>query len=213
MSRIEQLISDIEAYIDNCKYQPFSNNKIIVDKDQLEDMLSELRLKTPDEIKKYQKILNNKDAIISDAKEQAESILNAAQIQTEELINEHEIMQRAYAQANQLIEQATAQAQRILDSATEDANNIRIGAVQYTDDMLGKLQYIIERSIKGNKEKYTSLMTGLENVLTVVTNNRKELVVEDEEPQQETAEQAEAVEDDSEDVVYEENDDLLDDDI
>ena len=57
MSRIEQLISDIEAYIDNCKYQPFSNNKIIVDKDQLEDMLSELRLKTPDEIKKYQKIL------------------------------------------------------------------------------------------------------------------------------------------------------------
>ena len=68
MSRIEQLISDIEAYIDNCKYQPFSNNKIIVDKDQLEDMLSELRLKTPDEIKKYQKILNNKDAIISDAK-------------------------------------------------------------------------------------------------------------------------------------------------
>ena len=204
MSRIEQLISDIEAYIDNCKYQPFSNNKIIVDKDQLEDMLSELRLKTPDEIKKYQKILNNKDAIISDAKEQAESILNAAQ---------HEIMQRAYAQANQLIEQATAQAQRILDSATEDANNIRIGAVQYTDDMLGKLQYIIEHSIKDNKEKYTSLMTGLENVLTVVTNNRKELVVEDEEPQQETAEQAEAVEDDSEDVVYEENDDLLDDDI
>ena len=125
MSRIEQLISDIEAYIDNCKYQPFSNNKIIVDKDQLEDMLSELRLKTPDEIKKYQKILNNKDAIISDAKEQAESILNAAQIQTEELINEHEIMQRAYAQANQLIEQATAQAQRILDSATEDANTGR----------------------------------------------------------------------------------------
>ena len=105
----------------------------------------------------------------------------------QELINEHEIMQRAYAQANQLIEQATAQAQRILDSATEDANNIRIGAVQYTDDMLGKLQYIIEHSIKDNKEKYTSLMTGLENVLTVVTNNRKELVVEDEEPQQETA--------------------------
>ena len=76
MSRIEQLISDIEAYIDNCKYQPFSNNKIIVDKDQLEDMLSELRLKTPDEIKKYQKILNNKDAIISDAKEQAEDTGN-----------------------------------------------------------------------------------------------------------------------------------------
>ena len=80
MSRIEQLISDIEAYIDNCKYQPFSNNKIIVDKDQLEDMLSELRLKTPDEIKKYQKILNNKDAIISDAKEQAEILFRQSAV-------------------------------------------------------------------------------------------------------------------------------------
>ena len=59
MSRIEQLISDIEAYIDNCKYQPFSNNKIIVDKDQLEDMLSELRLKTPDEIKKVEELVNH----------------------------------------------------------------------------------------------------------------------------------------------------------
>ena len=107
--------------------------------------------------------------------------MNAAQIQTEELINEHEIMQRAYAQANQLIEQATAQAQHILDSATEDANNIRMGAVQYTDDMLGKLQYIIEHSIKDNKEKYTSLMSGLENILTVVNNNRKELQVDEEE--------------------------------
>lgn len=175
MSRIEQLISDIESYIDNCKYQPLSNNKIIVNKEQLEDMLAELRLKTPEEVKKYQRILSNKDAIIADAKEQAEAIINAAQIQTEELINEHEIMQRAYAQANQLIEQATAQAQAILDNATEDANNIRMSAMNYTDDMLENLQIIIEKSIKDNKEKYTSLLSGLENVLSIVNNNRSEL--------------------------------------
>ena len=159
MSRIEQLISDIESYIDTCKYYPLSNVKIIVNKEQLEDMLTELRLKTPDEVKKYQKILSNKDAILADAKEQADAIINAAQVQTEELINEHEIMQRAYAQANELIEQATAQAQ----------------AMQYTDDMLAKLQYIIEHSIKDNKEKYDSLLSGLENVLSVVNNNRNEL--------------------------------------
>lgn len=84
-------------------------------------------------------------------------------------------MQRAYAQANQLIEQATAQAQSILDNATEDANSIRMGAVAYTDDMLSKLQYIIEHSIKDNKEKYNSLISDLENVLAVVNNNRNEL--------------------------------------
>ncbi len=192
MSRIEQLISDIESYIDNCKYQPLSNTKIIVNKDQLEDMLSELRLKTPDEIKKYQKIINNKDAIIAEAKEQADAIINAAQIQTEELINEHEIMQRAYAQANKLIEQASAQAQAILDNATEDANNIRLGAMQYTDDMLEKLQYIIEHSIKDNKEKYNSLISGLEGVLSVVNNNRNELHSDEQEEPEDITEVQEA---------------------
>ena len=47
--------------------------------------------------------------------------------------------------------------------------------MQYTDDMLAKLQYIIEHSIKDNKEKYDSLLSGLENVLSVVNNNRNEL--------------------------------------
>ncbi len=41
--------------------------------------------------------------------------------------------------------------------------------------MLAKLQYIIEHSIKDNKEKYDSLLSGLENVLSVVNNNRNEL--------------------------------------
>jgi cell division septum initiation protein DivIVA len=175
MSRIEELISDIEEFLDGCKYQPFSNSKIIVDKDQLEQLLSELRLKTPEEVKKYQKIINNRDSIINEAKAHADEIINAAQAQTEKLMNEHEIMQRAYASANELIESATAKAQSILDSAIEDANNIRMGAVTYTDDMLSKLQYIIEHSIKDNKQQYTSLISGLEEVLEVVNNNRKEL--------------------------------------
>ena len=57
MSKIEQLIGEIEEYIDGCKLQPFSSTKIIVDKAQLEELLTELRHRTPDEIKKYQKIL------------------------------------------------------------------------------------------------------------------------------------------------------------
>ena len=175
MSRIEQIISEIEEYIDSCKYQPLSNTKIIVVKEEIEDLLSELRLKTPDEIKKYQKIINNKEAIISDAKEQADAIINAAQVHTEELVNEHEIMQRAYAQANLLIESATAQAQEILDTATSDANGIRMSSMQYTDDMLANLQLIIEHSLDTNMIKYESLISELNKELSIVVNNRNEL--------------------------------------
>ena len=63
MSKIEQIITEIEEYIDNCKFQPLSTSKIIVNKDEIDELLAELRLRTPDEIKKYQKIIANKDAI------------------------------------------------------------------------------------------------------------------------------------------------------
>ena len=65
MSRIEQLIDEIEEFVESCKPQPFSQTKIIVPKDELFELLTELRLKTPDEIKRYQKIIANKDKIIT----------------------------------------------------------------------------------------------------------------------------------------------------
>ena len=67
MSRIEQLIGEIEEYIDGCKYQPLSNSKIVVNRDELEELLVELRLRIPDEIKQYQKIISNRDVILNEA--------------------------------------------------------------------------------------------------------------------------------------------------
>lgn len=175
MSRIEQIINEIEEYIANCKQVPLSNTKIYVVRDELEELVNELRLKTPDEIKKYQKIISNKEAILTDAKEQAESIINAAKIHTEELINEHEIMQKAYEQANEVITNASLQAQDIVDKATEDANNIRLGAIRYTDDMLANLQIIIEHSIENSRIKYDALLNSLNKDLNIVMSNRNEL--------------------------------------
>ena len=175
-SRIEQIIEEIEEYIDrDCKFQPLSQTKIIVNKEHMDELLRELRMKTPDEIKRYQKIIANRDAILADAKAKADAMIEEAQVQTTELVSEHEIMQQAYAQANEIVTAATAQAQQILDSATEDANSIRQGAMDYTDDMLEKLQYIIEKSIRDNRDRYDSLLSGLDNILSIVNNNRNEL--------------------------------------
>ncbi len=59
-SRIEQIIEEIEEYIDGCKPQTFSSSKIIVNREEMEELLNELRIKTPEEIKRYQKIISNK---------------------------------------------------------------------------------------------------------------------------------------------------------
>ena len=174
-SRMEQIIEEIEEYIDSCKYQPLSNTKIVVNRDELEELLTELRMKTPEEIKRYQKIISNKEAILADAQAKADAIIAQAQIQTSELVSEHQIMQQAYAQANEVVMIATKQAQEILDNATNDANNIRTGAIQYTDDILKSLEDVISNAIDTSQARYDSLHNSLQGFLDIVTVNRAEL--------------------------------------
>ena len=187
-SRIEQLINEIDEYIEECKFKAFSNTEIIVNKDEIQDLLGELRLRIPDEVKRYQKIISNQDAIISDAQAQAQEILAQATAQTDELVNEHEIMQRAYAQANEVVEQAQAQADEIVNRAVEEADEVRRGAIQYTDEMLSSLQTIISHSMESAQGRFDSFMQSMQSSYDVVSSNRNELagsiVSRGEEPQE-----------------------------
>lgn len=179
-SRLEQILAEIEEYIDSCKAQPLAKGKIVVDKEELMELLTELRLKIPDEIRRYQKIIANRDAILSDAQAKADEILAQAQIQTNELVSEHQIMQQAYAQANEVVAIATNQAQEILDKATEDANAIRTASIEYTDNLLGSLENIVVHAIDTSKAKYDSLLSSLQNCYDVVKANRGELSAQEE---------------------------------
>ncbi|MCD8365434.1 MAG: ATPase [Clostridiales bacterium] len=174
-SRLEQIIAEIEEYIASCKAPPLSKGKIIVDKDEMMELLTELRLKTPDEIKRYQKIIANRDAILADAQAKADEVLAQAEIQTNELVSEHQIMQQAYAQANEVVSIATNQAQEILDKATEDANAIRTASIEYTDNLLGNLENIVVHTIDTSKAKYDSLLSSLQECYDIVKANRGEL--------------------------------------
>ncbi|MBO5209332.1 MAG: vacuolar family H+-ATPase subunit H [Lachnospiraceae bacterium] len=174
-SRIEQLIDEIEDYIDGCKYQPLSKTNIIVNKEEIDELLRELRMKTPDEIKRYQKIITNKEAILNDARSKAEALINEATIHTNELINEHEIMQQAYAQANEVVTLATHQAQEILDNATIEANGVRAAAMQYLDDMLANLENVMTTTLNTTTAHYESFYNTINGYNEVVKANRAEL--------------------------------------
>lgn len=175
MSRIEQLIGEIEEYIDSCKFQPLSNSKIVVNKEELEELLVELRYRIPDEVKKYQKIISNQDVILKEARTQADSMIQEATAHTNDLVNEHEIMQRAYSAANQVVEDANMKAQAIIDSAVNDANNIRQSSVQYTDDMLSSLQTIIVHSMEGAQGRFDAFISSMQSSYDIVSSNRAEL--------------------------------------
>lgn len=177
-SKIEDIIDEIENYIDECKPSAFSSSKIIVNRDEIETLLQELRTKTPDEIKKYQRMIANREQILADAKAKADEIINKAHVQTNELVSEHQIMQQAYAQANEVILIAQKNAQEKIDRATEDANNIRMGAIAYTDELLANIQTILANSIETTRSHNESFLTTMQTYLDTVDANRASLIPE-----------------------------------
>ena len=192
-SRIEQIIEEIEDYIDTCKGPLLgSGDKIIVNREKLEELLRELRMKTPEEIKRYQKVLANKEAILADAQKKAEAIVAQANLQNQELVNEHEIMQQAYEQAHKVVDMAASQAQEILDNATRVANEIRIGAIQYTDDKLAELQEMVQRLVDTSHVRYEAMINNFQDFYNEINSNRAELRPSEPEPEpEETKEEQE----------------------
>lgn len=175
-SRIEELIEDIYEFIEDCKMQAFSSTKVVVPKDELYDYLDELRLRTPDEIKRYQKMLDNKDAILADAQQKADAMLQEAQEKMDALVSENEIMQQAYVQADQIVQQAYADADQIISSAQHDAEQIRSGAINYTADMLSGLENIMDKAYADSKNRYEGLLTSLKENMDIVRSNHSELL-------------------------------------
>ena len=175
MSRIEQVIEEIEAYIDSCKYQTLSNSKIIVNRDELDELVNDLKHCIPEEIKKYQRIIANRDAILKDAQDKAEEMMKKANEMTIKLVSEHEIMQKAYAEANAVVNEANSKGTEIVNQAQAEANEIKVAAIQYTDDSLQTIQNILTTSIESFSSNYGSLMEALQSNLNVTNANRQQL--------------------------------------
>ena len=177
-TRIEQSIEDIYEFIENCKMQPLSSTKVVVPKDELYDLLDELRMRAPEEVKRYKKVIANRDAILADAENKVAAMIEEARLKTENMINESEIMQQAYHQANNVVTQATEEANRILTQASQEADQIRMNALLYTNDLLNAAEISLENAYNASMEHYKGLTDTLKVNLNIVRTNRSELGIE-----------------------------------
>ena len=128
MMEIEQLIDALEDKIDSCTTIPIWGRGII-DKDELLDMIQDIRMKYPDEMKQAKWVKEERQRIINDAQKEAAGIIKAAEDKIAAMVNEHDITQQAYEKANQIV-----------DSAQKNSHEIRVGANQYADDVLRALE-------------------------------------------------------------------------
>ncbi len=185
-TRIEQIIEEIYEYIEGCKLSPLSQSKVIVQKDELYNMLDELRLRTPDEVKRCQKIIAQREAITAKANSDAADIIKeaeekAAQIEADamehaqQLVEENEIMQKAFAQANTMISNAKEQAAKIMSDADNYSKQVREGALGYTNDVLTTVGKVLSDAYRETKDNSDKLVASLRDSLYTLQQNQEEL--------------------------------------
>lgn len=147
-----ELLDELEDIIDKGAGIPFSG-RCILERDELMDVVQELKLKLPDDLKQAKWIKEERQRILQEAQAEADNIIKAANEKGISMINEHEITQQAVEQARQIIEQAKSDALAIEDQA-----------YNYVDSLLETVEKV---SVSSMKE--------LEQCISIVRNNRSEL--------------------------------------
>lgn len=139
------LLETLEEMLENSKTVPFSG-KSIVEKEEILDIIKEIRLKLPDELKQAKWIKEERQRILVEAQKEADDIVKEAENRIISMIDEHEITRKAYEQKAHIIE-----------TANEMSREISKGTKDYADNLLEKIEVVLEDALK------------------TVQNNRKEL--------------------------------------
>ena len=142
---IFELLETLEDIIEKSRNVPFSS-KGIIDKEEMLDLIKEIRLKLPDELKQAKWVKEERTRILVEAEKEADGIVKEAENRIISMIDEHEITRKAYEKKVEIIE-----------TANEMSREIKSGTEEYADGVLAGIE------------------VALEDALKVIQNNRKEL--------------------------------------
>jgi cell division septum initiation protein DivIVA len=130
---ILQLIDRLEELFNTSRPIPLTHN-VIVDEDKFLDIIDQMRISVPEEVKKAQQVFSQKDRVMAQAQEEANRTLQLAREKADSLVEKEALVLDAQRRAGQIIDQARM-----------DAENIKTGADQYAMDALMGLQTELER--------------------------------------------------------------------
>ncbi len=125
MSAIEiQLLLDrLEALLVESRSFLFTSN-IIVDRERCFEIINQMRISIPEEVKKAQRVHRERDRIIAQSNEEAERIIALANEQAMQRVSEHEIIRLAEEKGRVIVERAQREAQEIRSGADEYAQQV-----------------------------------------------------------------------------------------
>jgi len=138
------ILETLEDLIEKAPSVPFSG-KCLVDREEVLEIIKEMRLKLPDDIKQAKWVKDERQRILLEAQKEANNIIKDAENKIASLVDEHEITKKAYEQANEII-----------SNAQKNARDIRLGTREYADSILNKVEDILKDTmevLKMNREE------------------------------------------------------------
>ncbi len=132
---ILNLLEKIEDIIEEASKLPLSN-KVMIDKEEVLEVINEIRLKMPDEINRASWVAKERQRILNEAQSEADELIEKVKEQQKYLVEESEITREAQQYAKQLIE-----------DAERKANDMKMGAYTYSDEILSSLEEKIKEVI------------------------------------------------------------------
>jgi vacuolar-type H+-ATPase subunit H len=139
------ILETLEDLVEKSVTVPFSG-KCLVDKEEILEIIKEIRLKLPDDIKQAKWIKEERQRILLEAQKEANNIIKDAENKIASLIDEHEITKKAYEQSNEII-----------SNAQKNAREIRLGTKEYADSILSKVEQILEETLQVIRENREEL--------------------------------------------------------
>ena len=112
-------IEIMEDLLDSAMRIPLSNGKCVVDAERFQELLGDLRLSLPTELKQAKNLLNDRRNILYIAKKEAEDTVRLAEERTKKILDQNQMVRQAQAKANEIMTQAHAQAREVKKAAND----------------------------------------------------------------------------------------------
>jgi hypothetical protein len=132
---ILHLVDRLEELFNESRSIPFTQS-VIVDEDRMLDIIDQMRVSIPEEIKKAQQILAQRDRILAQSQEEANRTIALAREKSDQALEQNNVVQAAQSRAEQILLQARA-----------DVEATKMEADEYVLETLTRLEMELDRSI------------------------------------------------------------------
>ncbi len=147
---ILHLIDQLEALLNEGSHPPLMGKRVLLDEQRAWEIIDQMRVSIPDEVKKAKRINQERDRIIAQANEEATRIVELGRDEAQQLASETEIARQAQARANTIVERA----QREADALKADADDYTIQVLSKLEEDLAKALSIVRNGLlKLNSER------------------------------------------------------------